>query len=275
MRDLFYNIKNYQDDKIFNDELVPWLDANERDFSNFIKKVSNLTIDVNNVAHISDETSWQLYALSRVLDCLTQCFQYKDRVAINSKEPFISREQYISFAQRLGLSIKTPEVFNPFFYEIIRAESGKPNFDILEIRYPALMLGHLLINRGGVVISMSPSEYNIDLVNNAEIYWAYTRSHRASNDLSHGWGSNSQWRTGFRFDFECSNGFIYNSQGSVDLNLTSDSTFQILQEDSLSLFEARELTMYRHFITSTRDDDDLFPYNYKFFDAKDENLELL
>ncbi|SFB95945.1 hypothetical protein [Pragia fontium] len=275
MRDLFYNITNYQGDKIFNDELVPWLDANERDFSNFIKKVSNLTIDVNNVAHISDETSWQLYALSRVLDCLTQCFQYKDRVAINSKEPFISQEQYISFAQRLGLSIKTPEVFNPFFYEIIRAESGKPNFDILEICYPALMLDHLLINRGGVVISMSPSEYNIDLVNNAEIYWAYTRSHRASNDLSHGWGSNSQWRTGFRFDFECSNGFIYNSQGSVDLNLTSDSTFQILQEDSLLLFEARELTMYRHFITSTRDDDDLFPYNYKFFDAKDENLELL
>ncbi|AKJ41515.1 hypothetical protein [Pragia fontium] len=275
MRDLFYNITNYQGDKIFNDELVPWLDVNERDFSNFIKKVSNLTIDVNNVSHISDEISWQLYALSRVLDCLTQCFQYKDRVAINSKEPFISREQYISFAQRLGLSIKTPEVFNPFFYEIIRAESGKPNFDILEIRYPALMLGHLLINRGGVVISMSPSEYNIELVNNAEIYWAYTRSHRASNDLSHGWGSNSQWRTGFRFDFECSNGFIYNSQGSVDLNLTSDSTFQILQEDSLSLLEARELTMYRHFITGTRNDDDLFPYNYKFFDAKDENLELL
>lgn len=266
MRELFFKIVSYQGGDLFNDELVPWLNKNESGFTKFIEQVGKLTADANNISAVPVEVSWDLYALSRVLDCLTQCFQYEAGRAADNNFAAVSQKQYISFAQRLGLTPKKPGVFSPFFYEILSAEPGEPSFNLLDIRYPALMLGNLLIHRGGTVIAMSPSEFNLELVNRAEIYWAYSRANRAAHDLSHGWGSNSQWRTKFRFDFACPDGFLYNSQGKIDLSLTSDFTLQKLQAHGLSLPEAKELTMYRHFITSEKEDNDLFPYDYRFFE---------
>ncbi|WP_140919630.1 hypothetical protein [Limnobaculum xujianqingii] len=266
MRELFFKILDYKGNNLFKDELIPWLKENENYYSNFMKQVSELTADIDNISLIPDEVSWELYALSRVLDCLTEKFQYKEDISFDKSAIPLSQAQYIYFAQRLGLTATESKVFSTFYCEIIRAECSESNFDILDTRYPALMLGHLLIHRGGVIISMSPSMFNLELVNNAEIYWAYLRAHRESHDLSKGWGSNSQWRTRFRFDFECPDGFLYNAQGDVDLNQKSDAAFERLKEYDLSLAEAEELTMYRHFITCTKKGGDVFPYDYKFFD---------
>lgn len=104
-------------------------------------------------------------------------------------------------------------------------------------------------------------EYNIDHINNAQIYWAYTRSNRPSQDLSYGWGSNSQWRTSFRFDFKLSNGFLYNAAARFDLTRVNSAVQEELSKDGLFTEEARELLKYRHFITSHKRDDDLFPYD--------------
>jgi hypothetical protein len=49
------------------------------------------------------------------------------------------------------------------------------------------------------------------------MYWAYTRRNRPAADLSHGWGSNSQWATDFRRDYVTADAYVYNVDGTINL----------------------------------------------------------
>jgi hypothetical protein len=44
----------------------------------------------------------------------------------------------------------------------------------------------------------------------SRMYWAWWRRNRQPTDLSHGWGSNSQWRTDFRRDYVADGQLYYN-----------------------------------------------------------------
>lgn len=266
MRDLFEKIQDYEGDDLFNQLLMPWIKENE--FHKFIEQVAQWTADINQIDNLPNEVIWSLYALSRVLDILTFRFQYNVGEVVDPHDPKITLEEYVTFAQSMGLTVRHITKYHPFDCEIVKAECGEPSFSLLEPRFPALMLNNLIIKRGGVILAMNPSEYRIDLMNNATIYWAYWRQCRPSQDQSRGWGSNSQWRTDFRFDFECENGFLYNAQGKINISTVNEEASEELRHYDISFAEARELTKYRHFITCTKKDDDLYPYKYKLLEPK-------
>jgi hypothetical protein len=108
----------------------------------------------------------------------------------------------------------------------------------------------------------------LDLINSASIYWTYRRKNRKYLDLSQGWGSNSQWRTDLRLDIETKDSFIYNQKGKFDLNNLTTELLEELRQQNLEIEEAIELTKYRHFVRSTKDDTDLFPYDFKYEEKK-------
>ncbi|MEV4706843.1 hypothetical protein [Actinoplanes sp. NPDC049316] len=48
------------------------------------------------------------------------------------------------------------------------------------------------------------------------LYWASWRRYRPAVDLSHGWGSNSRWRTSFRRDYRLTDRLAYNVDAALD-----------------------------------------------------------
>ncbi len=72
------------------------------------------------------------------------------------------------------------------------------------------MLGKLLFYRAGVKIRANPSFYKKGIADKSTLYWSHRRKYRETNDLSIGWGGNSQWKTKFRLDFDLENKYIYN-----------------------------------------------------------------
>jgi len=261
IRDLFYKISEYKDNSLYMDILLPWIKENS--YKTYLKQISNKLESKNYLL----EDSWELYALSRVLDILALNFQ-PDKQADGSEwtVPDITINEYVDFARLLGLRPVVTDRYIPFYNEIIIAIEDKNNFQIKECLYPAFMLDNLLIKKAGVFITLNPTQYNLNIVNNSTIYWAYRRKNRNYRDLSQGWGSNSQWRTGFRFDFDKENTFFYNVTGNIDLSVPGEEVLKILEEESLTHAEAIELTVNRHFITSDKPDNDLFPYDYKYFE---------
>lgn len=264
IRDLYNQIIKYSEKNTLNDVLIPWIEEN--DYKNYLNQLSEQLVNNND---ISLEDSWELYALSRVLEIITLKFQPNNRADgsdwLGSE---IEISAYKSFAENLGLQIVNNSDYHPFYCEIFEAIEGNTNFLITEMFLPPLMLGNLLIKRGGVKVELNPLEYDLNLVNKSTIYWTYRRKNRKYQDLSHGWGSNSQWRTSFRFDFDLGDSFVYNSEGKINLNSIDDSGLKDLGENNLLLEEAIEITKNRHFISCGKLDSDLFPYEFRYSESK-------
>jgi hypothetical protein len=117
------------------------------------------------------EELWELYALSRVVDMLRQ------------------RADIAEFMESLGLQRIEPRPFHPFFHEVVTIAEETTEL------WPGYMLGPLLIARAGCAVK---ADFPKEIAERSTLYWAYLRRNRPTNDLSLGWGSNSQWRTSFR-----------------------------------------------------------------------------
>lgn len=268
-RDLYNRILDYKGENILNELLIDWVEDN--DYRYYLTQSS--TQLSNNINEIPIEISWELYAFSRVLDILTLGFQPNNN-ADNSNwlGPKISVSDYVSFAEFLGLKVINKNYYHPFYWEIFEAIEGESDFQIAETYFPPLMLDNLLIKRGGVEITLNLNNYDLDLVNNSTIFWTYRRKNRSYQDLSHGWGSNSQWRTSFRFDFEMEDSYLYNSEGKINLSMPQNSDLKFLKEHNINLQEAIEVTVNRHLITSLKDETEIFPYEFRFSENKKAKL---
>jgi hypothetical protein len=90
------------------------------------------------------------------------------------------------------------------------------------------------------------------------LYWAWYRRNRIVRDLSHGWGSNSQWDTDFRRDYLRDTVFIYNIDGRQKSSA---------HDPDLSTTERDDLLRYRH---SVRRDlgEDRFPYDHQITEPR-------
>jgi hypothetical protein len=209
-----------------------------------------------------------MYALTRVLDVLTLRFQPDNSADGDWPGPALTVSEYTSFVELIGLKVETPRVFDHFNCEILEAQKGQNDFEIIECCFPTVKLKGLVIKRGGVKILLNPLTYDLALVNKASIYWAFRRKNRKYLDLSQGWGSNSQWRTNFRVDIETATGYIYNKKGKLDLNNVTPELLEELSQQGLDIQDGIELTKFRHFIKSTKEDTDLFPYNFKYEEKK-------
>ena len=259
-RQLYHEIMEYKGNNFFTDVLKTW-ESNNR---NYLKPIVNYD-------NLSNEDNWEFYALSRVLDILTLRFQPNKNVGnFDWDGPNISLDEYIEFVKLLGFEINYPSNFSPFDCEIIETKRGKNNFDIMEYLFPSIRLKGLMVKRAGVIISNSPDNYDLNLINNAKIFWSYRRKNRKHEDLSHGWGSNSQWRTDFRFDVETENLFIYNIKGKYNLNNIDKEVLNELNEQNLELNEIIELLVNRQFVKCAKNEEDIFPYDFKY----SENIKL-
>lgn len=267
IRDLYDKIIEFEGEKLFESVLKKWVI--DTDYKRYISTISS-SVQIEK-ANLTQEENWELYALSRVLDILTLQFQ-PDNQADGSEwlGPKISIPEFEEFISLIGLDVITPNTFNPFNCEIIHAQEGENNFEIIESYFPAVKLKNMIIKRAGMKISLKAIDYNLTLINNASIYWTFRRKNRIYFDLSQGWGSNSQWSTDLRLDLETNNHFVYNQNGRFDLNHVTPELLDELNQQNLEIQEAIDLTRFRHFVTSTKDDSDLFPYDFKYEEEKNQ-----
>ena len=267
IRDLYYKIIEFEGEKLFESVLKKWVI--DTDYKRYISTISS-SVQIEK-ANLSQEENWELYALSRVLDILTLQFQ-PDNQADGSEwlGPKISIPEFEEFISLIGLDVITPNMFNPFNCEIIHAQEGENNFEIIDSYFPAVKLKNMIIKRAGMKISLKATDYNLTLINNASIYWTFRRKNRKYFDLSQCWGSNSQWSTDLRLDLETNNHFVYNQNGRFDLNHVTPELLDELNQQNLEIQEAIDLTRFRHFVTTTKDDSDLFPYDFKYEEEKNQ-----
>ena len=263
-RDLYHKIYRYNGDNLLEEILLRWVEENNyRDF--LLAARSQLV----NEEVFTREVSWELYALSRVLDVLTLRFQpdnHKD--GSDWSGPRLDIHEYGTFIEKIGGTVMKPRPYHPFYHEITEAMENKDDFHVITVASPTILLENMILKKGGVIVGLNPGNYDISFVNNATLYWAYRRKNREFRDLSNGWGHNSQWRTAFRCDLETEDAFIYNFSGKYLLNLPGEDLKKELNTQGLKLEEAIELTKYRHFISAGKDDKDLFPYDFRYEEKK-------
>lgn len=265
IKELYFKILEFEGENIYNSVLKNWVNNNK--YSKYLLNISN-KIQIDNT-DLSQEDIWEFYALTRVLDILTLPFQPNNNAdGSDWLGPKLSISEYIDFNHLLGLELTTPQIFNTFDCEIIEAHSGINDFQIIECVFPAVKLKNLMIKRAGMKISLNPNKYDLSLVNNASIYWTFRRKNRKYLDLSQGWGSNSQWATDLRLDIETKDSFIYNQKGKFNLNNIKTELLNKLKQENLEIHEAIEITKFRHFIETIKDDTDLFPYDFKYIEKK-------
>jgi hypothetical protein len=140
--------------------------------------------------------------------------------------------------------------FHPFYHEIVTVDVGRTGtpVTVAEEIWPGFMLGQLLFCRAGVRVQAGTDTMLKDVAESSTLYWAYRRKNRPYQDLSHGWGSNSQWRTEFRRDYTDGQSYIYNTDGILDARLPDRPE---RWRDDLSPNERIELLVNRCFVRVT------------------------
>jgi hypothetical protein len=197
----------------------------------------------------------ELYALSRVFDC------------------FISDGFSNEIFRQLGDALGGREVeeadFHPFYHEIALVEQAKDEAQpivIMDWTWPCMMLGDLLLCRGGVMVSGGIQCIDGTIAESSTLYWTYNRGKngRGCSDLSHGWGHNSQWATDFRRDYRIGGRFYYNVDGVVDL-AADPATWPRGNSDTLSMAERLEVLRHRGCVISRiPSQHDLFPFKWRW-----------
>ncbi|MFI9360821.1 hypothetical protein ACIG5E_07135 [Kitasatospora sp. NPDC053057] len=205
----------------------------------------------------------ELYALSRVSDYLL----------LDPQLP-----PYLHLFTALGMTpFDTHSPFDPFLHEITEVEQAEdPNtpIEILDIRWPGLMLGELLFSRAGVRVRAGAAHAERGVADRWPIYWTHRRAHRPTRDLSQGWGNNSQWRTDFRLDYRTADGDLLNVAEDAPIDGRPDldpDDYGNLGPDErlLTPAERRELLRHRTFLRAPAASSDpawaadLFPFEWR------------
>ncbi|MDL2302874.1 hypothetical protein LJC28_00590 [Dysgonomonas sp. OttesenSCG-928-D17] len=166
MRNLYERIIEYNGEKLYDDILIPWI--NNNNYKEYLKNIEGLLLENKDIAI---EDSWELYALSRVLDIMTLRFQLNNKADGNNwLGPELKLKEYENFINLLGLTLKENIEYNSFYCEIINAIDGNDDFKIIENYHPPIILGNLLIKKGGVKITLNTQKYNLSIINNSTLY---------------------------------------------------------------------------------------------------------
>ena len=259
-RQLYHLILDYEGDRLHQDVLLPWEDQARVTTSllSAFKQADSPAIDEESL----QEGLWSLYALSRINDYLMLPFQDDERGVW--EYPGISQGQYLDFFTAAGLTPFLSDSFSPFRHEIVRVQPSEyPDepIRVVETVWPGLMFGNLLFSRSGVVVSGGSGHVDKRVAEASTLYFIHRRLHRRTNDPSKGWGSNSQWRTDFRRDYEHRGQWVYHADGKNLLGLDATAGGD---RDGLTAEERIELCKNRCFIVTGKDDVDLWPYDDRY-----------
>ena len=259
-RELHESLLNYEGDHVWVDLLAPCVEAEWfRGVRAALASVSRASEAVP--YHSGDpaviERSLELYALSRVRDVLLLHHQPDPPTPANGTSAIDghpartwkglggpSIEEYSAFFRALGCNIIREESFHPFFHEIVEVnESDDPSakLAVTEHLWPTIMLGDLLIARGGVRVSAGSDVARRGVADRSVLHFEFRRRYRPTLDASAGWGSNSQWRTMFRRDYATSGGLVFHFDARVDARApltdraSDDPVAKITEEERVEL----------------------------------------
>lgn len=250
-RRLYDEMLSYDGGAMYDDLLRPWLEASdgERRWLDALRARRGRP-----VPQVSQEESWRLYALSRIVDLLQLSFAPRVESRDWNVVP-IGRDEHASFMAGLGLEPADRADFHPFHHEIVTVdeeadEGALPK--LVQIYWPGYMLGPLLVTRAGVRVAAGKQHLRKEIAERSTLYWAHARNHRPTEDLGRGWGGNSQWRTTFRLDYLLDGVIHYNVGASARGGGGGDE---------LDEAERTELLRHRCFVTCTGRSDDRWPYD--------------
>lgn len=255
-RCLIRRMSEDEEGQLFARVLLPWLAASPGKVAWLaaLRERGSVTLPVLEI-----EDLWELYALSRLCELLV--FETEE---IALRAPRLSMPELEDVLARLGIDVLRPMHYSAFHHEIVRlvpAQDPAHLPSLLGYEWPCLMLGSLLLMRGGVSVQAGREVLAPGIADAATLYWAYSRPRRPAHDLAHGWGSNSAWRTAFRRDYALDGQWHFNVDGTVDLELLAPDA---VDEYGLTVAQRVELLVNRSFITTNREHADLFPYADRF-----------
>lgn len=259
-RQLYKDLLDFSRASAYQSLLAPWVKSHGEELDwlrAFGKQAAGPFTGAPSYPQATIEDRWRLYALSRVNQLLLLRFQQGNADQSDYEGPPLSAAEYRRFAEDLGLEIASAGQFSPFFHEIVTAETAASRGAPLTLaaRYwPALMLGSMMFSRAGVGVTGGEDTIQPGIASSSTMYWAHRRKNRPYADLSHGWGSNSQWRTDFRRDYRIGGRFYFNVDGEHNIANAGGS------EDGLTQAERIELLTHRCFIKTTKPHADLWPY---------------
>lgn len=251
-------LHEYRGDDAYTDLLGRWPD-NNADECRWIADFHHRTKD--DWAAASDEDLSRLYALFRVTSTLLLRFQRGRADGTDYQGPAITIDGFNLFHEQLGFSVSDVTEYHPIFHEILSV-SPTPHDDapiqVTDFSWPCVMLGNMVFCRAGCAVAGGSSHVVKDIAESSKLYWTYRRKDRPYNDLSHGWGHNSQWRTAHRRDYHAAGRYHFNVDGRQSLN-DPDRAVDDLPVDTMI-----ELVRNRCLIRTRVDDSDLFPYDYTY-----------
>lgn len=250
---LYDLILDYEGTELYAGVVRPWLQSNGGErvwLADFAQRRGDP------VPAASVEDLWRLYALSRIVELVRLGLAPSGReVAGGWRTATILHGEYVDFMDSLGLQRIVRPSFHPFFHEIVTVdllpEETAP-IAIVEEYWPGYMLGPLLLTRAGCAVAAGAAHLTKEVAEHSILYWAFARRTRPTEDLSRGWGSNSQWRTDFRRD--------YVLDGRLHYNVDAVGKRSASQDEDLTDAERLELLRHRCFVQCVKPDGDRWPY---------------
>jgi hypothetical protein len=257
--DLYEEVHRYEGTDIYTDFLEPWT-VRHAEECRWVADFTHRTHACWDSA--SNEDLCILYAIFRVTSTLLLRFQTGRADGTDYLGPPICVEGYQLFHEALGFHVPNPQEFHAFYHEICGVEQMSPESPIrvLKQAWPALMLGDMMFCRAGVTVSGGSDLIVKGIAERSKLYWTFRRKDRPYADQSHEWGSNSQWRTALRRDYQAPTEFHYNVDAEESLNA------EAREGDSVEVMI--ELVRNRCLIKSSDDDSDLYPYCYKYVEPR-------
>jgi hypothetical protein len=258
-RELYQSVLDFRRHDLYESVLLPWVEKAQIAVANLAQFKTATRFDPKNEKFWP--LDWNLYALSRVSDFLLLPFQNDENGARSRSQ--LASYQYSTFFEAIGFRPFTSGDFSPFHHEIVKVHQSKDPAEpigILATVWPGLMFGDMLFARSGVEVLGGSDHILKDVAENSTLYFAYQRLHRKTDDLSMGWGSNSQWRTSFRRDYEYDGKLLYNINGKNSLNELPTEE----DRDKLTPLERLELCRNRCFIITSKQHSDLWPYDDRY-----------
>jgi len=289
--ELYFELLDYTGNHPFTEVIDPWREKAEQAIQP-LKHYKQIHFPPYPY-EVKDEDLWRWYGLSRVNDYLLFGFQARPdfyrapsrqsekwlswmkytghRRLIDQPVTAVESSEYLEFFSSLGFTTLAEAPYKPFFHEIVEVvESPEQSEPIVidHVYWPGLMFGDMLFSRAGVRVRSLPGVLDKEVAENSRLYFTFWRARRETEDLSHGWGSNSQWRTRFRRDYRGDNVFHYNVDGKYWLD---ESYYDSMPDDlpprgdGLTLLDERiELLTNRCLVRCRKDDHDLWPFDDKF-----------
>jgi len=246
-RDLYDEMMDYRGEDLFSDVLIPFLPYGLKCMEP-LKKLKSLKDSPP--GSLKEEDLWSLFALGVCNDYLLTPLR-------------VSLQEYTKFFKQLGFSvIGEQESFNPIIHEIVDVANWPKEEEGITLGccyWPGLKFGELIFSRSGVDV-YSNEKWGIlsGVADITTLYFTNRRVRRKVHDQSHGWGSNSRWRTDFSRNYATEEYCFFNIDSEHDLH-TSPSHEEL---DDLTLDLARELIVNKCLVGNAPRVDDYYPYDW-------------